>query len=410
MSRRRVVISGIGIISPMGDSLHSLWQALLDGKNGVKYFPDEYKDLNINGVRGGGYISSVDLGKFPISKGKLGLIKYSEKTTKMLVYAGLSALDDAGIKYPEDVEKLNIGMILGSGMSIAERYEGIPYLERNPKWFLETYPNIHLAYFSALVSLKGFCSNIVTACTGASQAIGAAFRMVQNGEANIMLAGGVDSRFAKPFIYGFSRLNMINTEEDLLVAMRPFDKKRNGFVMGEGSCILVIESFDHLQERAGKAFCEIAGYANSSDAGSLTDCNWQGKLSAMKSAISDAGISTNDIDYINSHGTSTQSNDKEESIAIKNLFGSRAYEIPINSTKSMIGHTFAACGAIEAAVCAQSIIHSKVHRTLNFTRGDDYCDLNYARDGTVEKEIKYCISNNSAIGGNNTSLVFKKLE
>lgn len=410
MNRRRVVISGIGLISSLGDSVDSFWQSLLAGKNGIQYFSDEYRSLAINGVRGGGYISSIDLDKFGIGREKLRIIKGSEKTTKMLVYSGLSALEDAGIRYPDEVEKYGMGMIVGTGASLAERYADIPYMERNPRWFLETYPSIHLSYFSILVSLKGFCSTIVTACTGGSQAIGAALRMVQDGEADLMLAGGVDSRFAEPFIYGFSRLNMVNTEEDLLGAMRPFDKKRNGFVMGEGSCVLVLESYDHMLARGGRAWCEIAGYGNSGDAGSLTDSNWQGKYRAMDKAIRDAGITPEDIDYINSHGTSTQSNDREESIAIKELFSERACAIPVNSTKSMIGHTFAACGAIEAAVCARSLTHGKVHPTLNFASGDNDCSLNYVKGGAISKELNYCISNNSAIGGYNTSLVFKKLE
>ncbi|ACL75238.1 beta-ketoacyl-[acyl-carrier-protein] synthase family protein [Ruminiclostridium cellulolyticum] len=410
MSRKRVVISGIGIISPIGDSIDDFWNAVLDGKSGIKYFSDEYRHLNINGVKGGGYISRIDLSRFEIRKDKIRQIKDSEKTTKMLIYAGLSALEDAGIKYPLDVEKYNLGMIVGTGMSLAERYSEIPYSERNPKWFLETYPNIHLAYFSTITSLKGFSSTIVTACTGGSQAIGTAFRMICNGDADIMLAGGVDSRFSTPYIYGFSRLNMINTEQDLLSAMRPFDRNRSGFVMGEGSCILVIESLEHCMERGGTAICEIVGYGNASDATSLTDANCHGKYRAMDMALRDAGISIDQIDYINSHGTSTQSNDREESKAIKELFGKRAYDIPVNSTKSIIGHTFAACGAIEAAVCAKSILSEKIHKTLNFTLGDIYCDLNYVKDDVIQKKIAYCISNNSSIGGYNTSLVFKEID
>lgn len=405
----KVVVSGIGIISALGDSKDSVWRALLAGKSGIKCFPESYKDLMINGVCGGGYISDVNLTGFEISNEKLRLVKGSEKTTKMLIHAGLSALADANIRYPGDLEEYNMGMIVGTGISTAERYRDIPYPERNPKWFLETYPNIHLAYFSILVSLKGFCSSIVSACVSSSQAIGAAFRMIRKGEAEVMLAGGVDSKFAQPFIYGFSQLNMMDTREDLVNAMRPFDKDRNGFVMGEGACVLVLESYDHLKKRNGRALCEIAGYGNSMDANSLTNSNWQGKYRAMEVALHDADLSIQDIDYINAHGTATYSNDKEESIAIKKLFGKHAYSIPINSTKSMTGHTFAACGAIEAAVCTQSIIHDQIHTTLNFMSGDDDCDLNYVEDRFIEKEITYCISNNSAIGGYNTTLVFKKI-
>lgn len=396
---QKVVVSGIGILTPLGNTMESNWKAMLNGQNGITGLNS---GLSVNVA---GKVSGFDLTQFNVKKKYISQMDFQ---TSMLVYCGLSALKNAGITWPQDTSKYFTGAILGTGNAFTSRYNNIDIQDRNPLWFLETYPNMPLSYLSILASLKGYGNTCVSACTSGTHAIGTAFKLIQSGMAKTMLAGGVEDKLIEPAITGFKNLNMCTTESDPDIAMRPFDKKRNGFVIGQGACILVLEEFKHAIERGVKPLCQIAGYGASLNAKSLTDADHEGITNSILMAISDANITPCHIGYINAHGSSTISNDREESLAIKKVFGKKAYNIPVSSTKSMIGHTFAACGAIESAVCVQSLVEQKVHATRNFKEGDVDCDLDFvpqSRPVTMD----YCVNNNSGLGGFNATLVFAKI-
>ncbi|HEX2939357.1 MAG TPA: beta-ketoacyl-[acyl-carrier-protein] synthase family protein, partial [Ruminiclostridium sp.] len=388
----------------LGKDLDTFWSSLVAGHNGIKRLPDNVSEAFSNNIYIAGQAVDFSLDEFNLNRKVKRDICNSELLTRMVVYTGLSALIDAGIEYPN--ETADIGSFLGTGTALAYRFDNEKFVDRNPKWFFETYPNIHLSHLCKAASLKGYGSTIVSACAGANLAIGQAFKMIQNGQIEIALAGGADDKLQPPFFSGFSRLNMCTASSDPETAMRPFDKDRNGFVIGQGACMMVLESFEHAQKRGAQPMARLVGHGGSMNAGSIADASHEGIVNSMKMALSDAKLSENDIDYINAHGSSTISNDNEESIAVKEMFGKRAYKIPINSTKSMIGHTFAACGAIEAAVCVKSLQEQTVHVTRNFKQSDLFCDLDYVSENSRKAKINYCMSNTSGIGGYNSTLIF----
>lgn len=403
-----VVITGIGLVTPLGLDYDSVWNGLIAGKNGIQRLDDHgYGNLMKYGVFLGGLAPVFSLDQLKnLEKSVKPKLKNISLVGKMLVYSGLKALEDANLQIPEDICKYNLGAIIACGSPLAEQYEKIPIEERNPKWFLETYPNLYLTQLSIAASLKGYGETIVSACIGGNQAIGEAFKKIQYGEESIMLAGGVDNKLTSLHAAGFNRLKMTSPNTDPDKASRPFDCKRNGFVISQGAAVLVLESLESAKQRGVNVKGRIVGYGCTLDSESSTDASPGGKARAMEKALFDAQLSTEGIDYINAHGTSTVSNDKAESIAIKKVFGKRAYQIPVNSSKSILGHTFAGCGAIEAFICLKSLADQKVHINRNFEAGDFVCDLDYVKDQAREVKMKYCISNTSGLGGYNSSLIF----
>jgi 3-oxoacyl-[acyl-carrier-protein] synthase II len=327
----------------------------------------------------------------------------------MAVFTGLSALRDAGLSWPEDTRRHNVGAIVGTGTALADRHSAVPLAARNPKWFLETYPNLALGHLSRIAELPGYGSTIVAACTSGTHAVGTAFHMIQSGKADILLAGAVENKFYAPVFSGFRRLNMCTASDDPEKAMRPFDRNRSGFVIAKGACFLVLENRRVADRRGARPRCSVVGYGSSMNACSLTDANRDGIRRSMAGALQDAGLGPTMVDYINAHGTSTISNDREETAAIKELFEKHAYRIPVNSTKSMLGHSFAACGAIESAVCVSSLEDQKVHPTRNFVEGGNDCDLDYVKEGWREANIRYAMNNSSGVGGYNASVIFERL-
>lgn len=408
--KKKVVVTGIGIINSLGGDKETVWQSLISGKNGIRLLRGSVEKYRENGISAGGYIEDNYLNKSSFALPHKKLLKDYNRVTSMCIYAGLNALKDGKVNIPVDSNHLSIGAIHSVGTYFEDDYLCGEYEKSNPTWFLKTYPNIHLSYLSIITGLTGHCSTIVNACEGGTQAIGNAFKMIQNGTHDIMLAGGTDSKFSHLYISGFSRLNMLNRGNDPLTAMRPFDKERKGFILGEGSCFLLLESLEHANKRDVKPYCEIVGYGNAADSFRLTDASSNGKYRSMYNALIDAGLTPHHIDYINAHGTSTYSNDKEESIAIKKMLGEHAYKIPVNSTKSMTGHTFAASGTIESSICVMSLLKQRVHVTKNFSEGDEYCDLNYVKDTSQRCNIRYCLKNSSGVGGFNSSLILKAID
>lgn len=407
--RKRVVVTGIGLFTALGNNIRQLWTSLKKGETGIKEFGKDFSQLCKSNVYGGAVTEIPDFRQFKFEKRIAKIVKRSNKASRMAVFAGLKALTDAGVNFPLDSPlREHIALCVGAGSSIGERYDGIPFEERNPFWYLETYPNIGAAIISIAASIHGLCTNINAACTGATQAIGNGLWLIRSGYTDIALCGGFDSKFSEPYVSGFSRLGMVSLDVDVKSAIRPFDKQRNGFVMGEGAGFMVMESYESAMKRGAEIYGEICGYGNSIDGLSLSDTSWTGKSRGMIAALQDAEISAAKIDYINAHGTGTIINDKEETRAIKSVFGDEAYRIPVNSTKSMTGHTFAACGAIETAVCFMSIKEKTVHLTRNFENGDEDCDLNYVGGESISHNINYCMMNTSGIGGFNASLVLGK--
>ncbi|MCC5468461.1 beta-ketoacyl-[acyl-carrier-protein] synthase family protein [Pelosinus baikalensis] len=405
-----VVVTGIGMVTPLGCDYNKVWNSLIEGENGISLLKGSYEEFGKYNIYLAGIASDFSFDELRnLDKHHKAKLKNLNLATKMLVYSGLKALEDANLQPAEDTIKYNIGAIVACGASLSEQYEGIPVEERNPKWFLESYPNLILSYLSMVASLKGYGNTIVSACNGGNQAIGEGFKRIQRGEEKIILVGGVDNKLSSLHASGFSRLGMTTPNNDVNRALRPFDQSRNGFVIGQGACVLVLESLEHAKKRGVDIKGRIVGYGCALDGISITDSSREGKIRAMKMALKDAELSSDEIGYINAHGTSTKSNDSEESIAIKETFGKRAYSIPINSTKSMLGHTFSACGAIEAFVCLRSLADQKVHINRNFEKGDSICNLDYVKDSAREAKMDYCISNTSGLGGYNSSIIFAKV-
>jgi 3-oxoacyl-[acyl-carrier-protein] synthase II len=407
--KKRVGVTGIGIITALGHDLPDLWNSLKNGETGIVEFEDSSVCLSRNGLRGGAVAELPDLKGTRIDKRGKKLFKKSNKIDKMAICAGLSALDDAGLSIPlESPLSESMYFFVGTGTASGDRYIEVAPEQRSPVWFLETYPNYGAALLSIIAGICGHCANIVAACTGSTQAIGNGLHAIRNGYADIALCGGFDSKFSDTYVSGFSTLGMLSQSSDVRSALRPFDKDRNGFVLGEGACFLVLESYQSAGKRGVRVLGEICGYGNSLDGLNVPGTSWTGKSRAMNLALKDAGIGLDKIDYINAHGTGTIQNDREETYAIKSIFGKKAYRIPINSTKSMTGHTFSACGAIESAVSLMSIDEGIVHVTRNHKGGDQDCDLNYVARESIAHRIRYCLMNTSGIGGFNASLVIGK--
>ena len=401
-TQRDVVITGIGMVTSLGSSVDTVWNSVLEGEHGFDKLSSIAPELEGHGVNVAAAAADFDLSQFNLNP---KLLRNTNKVTNMLVYSGLSALKAASLNAPDDCERYNIGAIIGTGTGMAERYSSQPLEGRRPRWFLDTYPNLWLSYLSIAAGLKGYGSTVVNACASGTVAIGNAFSMIQTGQADVMLAGATSSKLAAPYLSGYSRLGMISPSDSPDNAMRPFDKDRTGFVLGEGACVLVLEEAKHAEKRQAEPISRIVGTGMTMDAFRVTDPSEEGKIRAMQQAMANAGIDEKSIDYVNAHATSTKANDAVETQAIKSLFGKRAPGVPINSTKSMLGHTLAASGAIEAAICAKSLQEKTIHRTRNFKQGCRDCDLDYVAEGNRNTDLQYCISNSSGIGGYNASLV-----
>jgi len=403
--KQEVVVTGIGLISPLGAHIATLWKAILQGDNGINYLNDEYRYLNKFKLNIAGIASKFDFYQFEkLSKKNQSKLEKMDKQAQMLIYSALSAIEDAKL----EIDKSLIGAIIGCGINNSDRYNNISYEERKPTWFFDTYPNMLIGHMFQLLSIKGYGTTIVNACCGSMQAIGEAYKKIQSGAEQIMLAGGTDDKINQLCTTSFRRLNMLSDSRDPESAMCPFDKDRNGFVMGQGACILVLESLSSALARGVEIYGKVVGYGTYVDATSVSDASMDGKKCAMEKAIVDAQIDYKQIGYINAHGTSTISNDKEESAAIKSVFKEEAKKIPISSTKSFIGHTFASCGAIQSAICLQSLRKQIVHKNRNFVVGDQDCDLNYLTKNLSCTDLNYVITNTSAIGGSNAALLFQR--
>lgn len=407
---RRVVVTGLGAITPIGNNVDEFWSSIKAKKVGIA--PITYFDTTEYKAKLAAEVKDFDAKQYMDPKAA----KRMEQFCQFAVVAAKEALEDAGIDMEKE-DAFRVGASVGSGIG------SLQSIEREHKKLLEKGPgrvnpllvplmisNMAAGNVSIQFGLKGKCINVVTACATGTHSIGEAFRAIQYGEADVMVAGGTEASITPIGIAGFAALTALNTTEDPLRASIPFDKERGGFVMGEGAGIVVLESLEHAQARGAKIYAEIAGYGATCDAYHITSPaeDGSGAAKAMEVAIADAGLTPNDVDYVNAHGTSTHHNDLFETKAIKAALGDHAKEVKISSTKSMIGHLLGAAGGVEFIACVKSIEDGYVHATVGLEVDDPECDLDYVKGDGVEMEVNCAISNSLGFGGHNATLLVKK--
>lgn len=410
-NHNRVVITGMGALSPLGLNASSTWEALIAGKSGIDYitlFDTEDFETKIAGeVKGfepANYISRKEA-------------RHMDRFAQLAVVASLEALEQSGIQVNATNED-SIGIVVGSGIG------GLTTLFEQVKVLLDKGPDrvspflipmmisdIAAAQVSIVLGVKGPNLCTTSACSSGSDAIGSAYEIIKRGDAQVMLAGGGEAIINPVGVASFNAMRAISTRNDEpQLASRPFDAERDGFVIGEGATILILENLDRAIKREANILAEIIGYGASADAHHVTQPleNGQGAAKAMQMALRKAGVAAAEIDYINAHGTSTKLNDSMETKAIKIVFGDNAYRIPISSTKSMMGHLIGAAGAMESAICIMAMRHGIVPPTINLTCPDPECDLDYVPNVARQVEVNIALSNSFGFGGHNSALVFRK--
>ncbi|MBQ8592174.1 MAG: beta-ketoacyl-ACP synthase II [Lachnospiraceae bacterium] len=408
---RRVVVTGLGAITPIGLSVEEFWNGVKEGKTGfgeiTKFDTTDYKcklAAEVKGFEGKNFMD------FKAAKRMELFSQYAVAATK-------EAMEDAGLDMEKE-DAFRVGVSVGSGIGSLQTVERehTKLLEKgpskvNPLMVPLMICNMAAGNVSIQFGLKGKNINVVTACATGTNSIGEAFRSIQYGDADVMIAGGCESSITPIGVSGFSALTALSSSDDPARCSIPFDKDRSGFVMGEGAAIVVLEELEHAKKRGAKIYAEVAGYGCSADAFHITSPaeDGSGAAKAMEYAIADAGIKPEDITYINAHGTSTHHNDLFETRAIKLAFGDHAKNLKINSTKSMIGHLLGAAGAIEFVTCVKEIEESFVHATVGYQTPDEELDLDYCKEA-VCMEVPYALSNSLGFGGHNATIIVKKYE
>jgi 3-oxoacyl-[acyl-carrier-protein] synthase II len=411
--RGKVVVTGIGAITPLGRTADIFWKNLLAGKSGVG--PMTLCDPTDYPCRIAGEVRDFDPGQYINPKEARRMARFSQ----LAVAAALTAVESARLDMSRE-DPFRVGIILGNGNG------GFPTLEENcrilavrggmrmsPFFFPMVLPNMAAAAVSRYVGAQGYNSTATTACAASNQAMGEAMEIIRRGVADVVLAGGTEGGISQLGLAGFSVMRALSTRnDDPEKASRPFDAGRDGFVPSEGAVILVLESMEHALGRDATILAELAGFGCTSDAFHPVQPEESGvsAAEAMRLALADAGEPLDGVDYINAHGTSTPLNDAVETAAIKRLFGPRAYQVPISSTKSMIGHALGASGALEAVACVKAIIDGKIHPTINYEVADPACDLDYVPNKARKRDVRVALSNAFGFGGQNACLVFRRLE
>lgn len=410
--KRRVVVTGLGAVTPIGNTVEEFWAGIKTGKVGIgpitKFDTTEYKVKLAAEVKD---FSAKERMDFKSAKRMEPFAQYA-------VAAAKEAFADAGISMEQE-DPYRVGVTVGSGigsLQVVEReYEKIRTKgpsRVNPLMVPLMISNMAAGNISIQLGLKGKCTNVVTACASGTHCIGDAFRAIQYGDADVMLAGGAESCICPTGVAGFTSLTALSTSEDPLRASIPFDKDRDGFVLGEGAGIVVVEELEHAKARGAKIYAELVGYGATGDAYHITSPaeDGSGAAKAMSLALEEAGVSPEQVDYVNAHGTSTHHNDLFETKAIKLALGEAAKNVVVNSTKSMIGHLLGAAGGVEFIVCVKSIQDNFIHQTVGTQTADEECDLNYAIGAPVEKKVDYVLTNSLGFGGHNATLLVKRYE
>lgn len=423
--RRRVVVTGMGYVTPLGADLETVWRRLLNGESGIGYitlfdasnFPTkisaEVRDWDLS-----------DVGENPEDW------KFQGRHTHFAVGAAKKAMWDAGLK-EGDVDPTRFGVYTGSGegqqdfhsftqMMVAALEDGdldiVKFTKKgleilHPVAELEQEPNMPAGHLAGLFNAQGPNINCLTACAASSQAVGEAVEIIRRGESDVMLSGGTHTMIHPFGVTGFNLLTALSTQNDPPEkASRPFDRKRDGFVLGEGAGMVVLEELEHAKRRGAHIYGEIVGYGSTADAFRITDTHPEGRgaISCMEMALKDAGLDPQQIDYINAHGTSTSVNDKVETLAIKKVFADRAYQVPVSSTKSMMGHLIAAAGATELVICLLAIRDNVIPPTINYEEPDPECDLDYVPNEAREQPCNVVLSNSFGFGGQNITLIARR--
>lgn len=426
--RRRVVVTGIGCVTPLGTDIETIWRRLLNGESGVGYttlFDASNFPTKISAEVRNWDLS--DVGENPDDW------KHQGRHTHFAVGAAKKAVADSGLDLTK-IDPTRFGVYTGSGegqqdfdrftqMMVAglngsDQLDMAKFTKKgletlDPIAELEQEPNMPAGHLASLFNAQGPNVNCLTACAASSQAVGEALEIIRRGEADIMLAGGTHTMIHPFGVTGFNLLTALSTNNaDPTKASRPFDRDRDGFVLGEGSGMLILESLGHAQARGAKIYGEIVGYGSTADAFRITDTHPEGRgaISCIKMALEDAGLGIDDVDYINAHGTSTTVNDKVETLAIKGVFGERAYKIPVSSTKSMMGHLIAAAGATELIICLLAIRDNMVPPTTNYDNVDPECDLDYIPNVARSHQCDVALSNSFGFGGQNIALLASRFE
>lgn len=411
---RRVVITGLGVVSPVGNGKEEFWNNLLAGKPGVG--PITQFDATDFPVKIAGEVKGFD----PVAlAGDRKTVRHMDRYTQFAVAAAKMAVADAKLDMTKEDPDM-AGTLIGTGIGgIHVMEDTILQIEKrgpekvNPFAIPMMIANMASGQVSIVLGLRGPVLTDVTACASGTNSIGLAARLIKYGDADIMIAGGAEAAVSKAPMAGFAAMKALSSRDcPPEEASCPFDAGRDGFVLGEGSGVLVLEELEHAKKRGAHIYAELAGYGSNGDAYHITAPRPGGELAylCMEKALKDAHTKPEEVDYINAHGTSTRLNDLNETSAIKALLGKHAYEIPINSTKSMTGHLLGAAGAIEAVVCALSIENNKVHPTINLKERDPECDLDYVTEGARDVKINVAMSNSFGFGGHNAVIVMRRYE
>ena len=410
--KRRVVVTGLGAVTPIGNTVEEFWSSVKEGKVGIgeitRFDTSDYKVKVAAEVKGFAAKEHMDF----------KAAKRMEPFSQYAVAAAMEAYEDAGLDMEKE-DPFRAGVIVGSGigsLQVVEReYEKI--LTKgpgrvNPLMVPLMISNMAAGNISIQLGLKGKCTNVVTACASGTNCIGDALRAIQYDDADIMLAGGTESCICPTGVAGFTSLTALSASQDPMRASIPFDKDRDGFVLGEGAGVVVLEELEHAKARGAKIYAEVTGYGATGDAYHITSPaeDGSGAAKAMELAMREGGVSPRQVDYINAHGTGTHHNDLFETRAIKLAFGEAAKDVVINSTKSMIGHLLGAAGGVEFITCVKTIQDGFIHQTMGTKETDAECDLNYAIGAPVEREVNYVLTNSLGFGGHNATLLLQKYE
>ncbi|HEX5394306.1 MAG TPA: beta-ketoacyl-ACP synthase II [Rhodocyclaceae bacterium] len=410
MSRRRVVVTGIGIISPVGNTVSETWENIIAGKSGVG--PITRFDTSNFSARIAGEVKGFDVSTYLSPK-------EARRMDTFIHYgmaAGIQAFRDSGLEVTEE-NAYRMGVNIGSGIG------GLPMIEDTHNDFLGGGPRKISPFFipgtiinmisgnlSIMLGLKGPNLAVVTACTTGLHAIGTSYRMIEYGDADVMVCGGAESTVTPLAVGGFASAKALSTRnDDPATASRPWDKDRDGFVLGEGSGVLVLEEYEHAKKRGARIYAELSGFGMSGDAYHMTAPDTDGPRRSMVNALKNAGVNPDDVNYVNAHGTSTPLGDKNETEAIKLAMGDAARKLVVNSTKSMTGHLLGGAGGLESALTVLAVHHQISPPTINIFEQDPECDLDYCANEARKMEINVAVKNNFGFGGTNGTLVFKKV-
>src|SRR5690625_3270955 len=412
MEERRVVVNGLGSVTPLGNSVKAMWENIEANQSGIDFITKVNKDDFPVHVAGEGkdfdpkaFIDKKDLRKMDL------FTQYAVAASKM-------AVEDADLVIDESNAN-RVGVWIGSGIGGMDTYEKQHnrfnkggYRRVSPFFVPMLIPDMAAGQVSIQLGAKGINSCTVIACASGANSIGDAFKAVQRGDADYMVTGGTESPITNMAFAGFSAMRALSQNDDPKTASRPFDLNRDGFVMGEGAGILVIETLETALERGAHIYAEIIGYGSTGDAYHISAPaeDGEGAARAMQAAIDDANVAPTDVDYINAHGTSTELNDKYETAAIKHVFGDHAYKLAISSTKALTGHLLGAAGGVEAIISAKTLAEATIPGTMNYETPDEQCDLDYVPNESRQQNVNVVMSNSFGFGGHNVSLVFKKYE